>query len=135
MILGGLLAAVLSLCGVMVYGMIGVGRTPEGRIHTAQRDLYILHGCEQTLCAFHRCPTAAEGIAAVLADCHEWKIHGSGDPPRDPWGRPYVYEPPSAARPQGRVLSLGGDGKPGGEGEAADIVGQWWPDLEGSGPE
>lgn len=39
----------------------------------------------------------------------------------DPWQRPYVYVDPTPDHPRPRVLSLGADGKPGGEGESADI--------------
>lgn len=42
--------------------------------------------------------------------------------PEDPWGRPYVYAAPSVPEGRPRVASLGGDGKAGGEGLAADIV-------------
>lgn len=40
--------------------------------------------------------------------------------PLDPWGNAYFYDPPTATRGF-RVFSLGGDGAPGGVGEAADI--------------
>ena len=40
--------------------------------------------------------------------------------PRDPWGNFYRYEPPTHARGF-RVYSLGKDGKPGGEGDDADV--------------
>lgn len=40
--------------------------------------------------------------------------------PVDSWGNPFVYHPPaSGGRP--RIVSYGRDGKPGGEGEGADI--------------
>lgn len=43
--------------------------------------------------------------------------------PNDPWGRPYVYYFPGQVNPTGfDLLSYGADGKPGGEGEDADIV-------------
>jgi general secretion pathway protein G len=41
--------------------------------------------------------------------------------PLDPWNRPFVYAPPTPAHPQARITSLGADGKPGGQGEDADI--------------
>lgn len=41
--------------------------------------------------------------------------------PADPWGHDYVYEAPDA-NGHWRLLCLGSDGQPGGEGEAADIV-------------
>ncbi|WP_101103168.1 type II secretion system major pseudopilin GspG [Macromonas bipunctata] len=43
--------------------------------------------------------------------------------PTDPWGRPYQYLNPGVHGPVD-VLSLGADGQPGGEGDAAD-VGSW----------
>ena len=51
--------------------------------------------------------------------------------PSDPWNRPYVYLPPSAATADGvigapesraRVMSYGADGQEGGEGANADIT-------------
>ena len=38
----------------------------------------------------------------------------------DPWGNEYVYTPPVEDRPY-EIQSLGSDGRPGGEGAAADI--------------
>ena len=47
--------------------------------------------------------------------------HFLGEPPIDPWGRPLIYEPKTSGR--GYVLQcLGSDGRPGGAGEAADLV-------------
>jgi general secretion pathway protein G len=44
--------------------------------------------------------------------------------PLDPWGRPYLYAGPLAKGAGGFELrTLGQDGKPGGEGEDADISG------------
>lgn len=40
--------------------------------------------------------------------------------PLDPWGRPYVYRPPSAGG-DFDLLSYGKDGQPGGEAENADV--------------
>jgi len=43
--------------------------------------------------------------------------------PMDPWGRPYVYTAPGIANSNSYDLyTLGKDGKPGGEGEDADIT-------------
>lgn len=39
----------------------------------------------------------------------------------DPWKRPYVFLEASADHPRARVVSYGADGRPGGEGENADI--------------
>jgi general secretion pathway protein G len=43
--------------------------------------------------------------------------------PVDPWGRPYVFTSPGVANPNAYDLyTLGKDGKPGGQGEDADIT-------------
>ena len=41
--------------------------------------------------------------------------------PRDPWGRAYLYTPPTPEHPIPDVYSLGADGLPGGVGPAEDI--------------
>jgi len=43
------------------------------------------------------------------------------DIPEDPWGHPYVYRRPGQ-HGEYDIVSLGADGQPGGEGEAADVV-------------
>jgi general secretion pathway protein G len=43
------------------------------------------------------------------------------DVPDDPWGRAYVYKRPGQ-HGEYDLVSLGADGQPGGEGEAADVV-------------
>lgn len=72
-----------------------------------------------------RFPTNEEGLDALNkrpATSAGWSgpyLKGSGIP-ADPWGHPYRYANPG---PSGgiEILSLGGDGAPGGEGENADI--------------
>lgn len=47
--------------------------------------------------------------------------------PRDGWERPFVYRAPGQVNPTGYdLLSLGRDGKPGGEGEDGDLN-SWGP--------
>lgn len=44
------------------------------------------------------------------------------DIPADPWSRPYLYKYPGDHGDEPEIISLGGDGQPGGEGNNADIV-------------
>jgi type II secretion system (T2SS) protein G len=98
----------------------------------------------RTLCVMPG-PTKARADLAVIADALAsfalvndgsvpselsalWRPDSRGlrfidlrEPPLDPWDRPYLYEPPSDAVDSFRVFSLGEDGRPGGEGEDADI--------------
>jgi general secretion pathway protein G len=75
-------------------------------------------------------PTTDQGLEALRTS------PTAGDPPRnwrgpylsrvvplDPWGRPYIYMSPGKSNPQSFDLyTLGRDGKPGGDGEDADIT-------------
>ena len=47
------------------------------------------------------------------------------DVPLDPWGKAYVYHSPGTRNPNGYdLMTLGRDGKDGGTGEDADLIGQ-----------
>jgi general secretion pathway protein G len=65
-----------------------------------------------------RYPTQEEGLAVLVLPT------GTGAKlkklPNDPWGKPYLYVVPGNNQPYA-VISLGADGKTGGEGEAADL--------------
>ena len=69
-------------------------------------------------------PTTEQGLTALFVKpANEPKWHGpylKKEPPADPWGNPYLYRTPGQ-RGDFDILSLGKDGQPGGEGEAADI--------------
>ena len=73
-------------------------------------------------------PGAAEGIAALRAPPASLSLpqnYRAGgyvkDLPNDPWGRPYQYQTPGRNGAAFDIFSLGADGKPGGEGNDADI--------------
>lgn len=72
-----------------------------------------------------RYPTSEEGLAALLnkpASAPKWNgPYLKKDVPLDPWGNPYAYRSPGS-RGDFDLLSLGKDGRPGGEGENADIA-------------
>ena len=70
-------------------------------------------------------PATDQGLAALVTrPNNETKWQGpylAKMPPSDPWGRPYAYKYPGE-RSEFDLFSLGKDGQPGGEGEAADIT-------------
>jgi len=77
-----------------------------------------------------RYPSAEQGLNALVSKPEtapvptNWKPGGYLERlPKDPWGNPYVYVNPGL-HGEIDVLSLGADGKPGGEGLDADI-GSW----------
>lgn len=72
-------------------------------------------------------PTTEQGLAALIVNptnSPKWLgPYLAKAVPTDPWSRPYVYRFPGA-RGDYDLLSLGKDGQPGGEGDAADITGE-----------
>jgi general secretion pathway protein G len=74
-------------------------------------------------------PSSGQGLEALVTkpsgqpDAPNWKGPYLDRVAKDPWGHPYLYAQPGQ---HGNidVFSYGADGKPGGEGEAADI-GNW----------
>ena len=69
-----------------------------------------------------RYPTSEEGLEALAkqpGNVRGWNgPYLSGGVPNDPWNNPYRY---SYSGGRVDILSLGSDGQPGGEGEAADV--------------
>lgn len=92
----------------------------EGSDYSA---MYLIEGIDEFVKDFDRWPTNEEGIAALS---EKLPGHPNWDGPyiieddlKDWWGNDLHYE----ALPNGyRVTSYGEDNKPGGRGEAADIV-------------
>jgi general secretion pathway protein G len=70
-------------------------------------------------------PGTEDGLAALVArpanEPHWDGPYLSKDVPLDPWGNPYQFRSPGE-HGEYDLLSYGKDGKPGGEGAAADIV-------------
>ncbi len=74
-------------------------------------------------------PSTEQGLEALVnkpsgaPDAPNWRRALSRQAPKDPWDRPYLYLHPGA-HGDIDVFSYGADGKPGGDGEDADI-GNW----------
>jgi general secretion pathway protein G len=75
-----------------------------------------------------RYPSTADGLAALRTTPSADSLANWRGPylrkevPLDPWGRPYIYRSPGDVNPTSYdLLSLGRDGKEGGEGEDADV--------------
>jgi general secretion pathway protein G len=70
-------------------------------------------------------PSTVQGLSALFqapADEPKWRgPYLKKAVPPDPWGHPYLYVSPGK-HGEFDLLSLGKDGKPGGENEAADIA-------------
>jgi general secretion pathway protein G len=74
-------------------------------------------------------PTTEQGLRALVKRAEsapaprDWRgPYLKRDVPADPWGAPYVYRSPARDDPNGYdLLTLGRDGREGGEGENADL--------------
>lgn len=114
-----ILALLAGIVGPRVLGQLGGAKSKAAAVQIA--DL------EKTLELFKldvgRYPTAEEGLDALVkkpANASAWTgPYLKGGIPLDPWSHPYVYKPGAGGNFE--ILSLGGDGAPGGEGENADI--------------
>lgn len=122
---------VLVIIG-LIMGLVGprlFGQAEKAKVQTATTQIKMLGGALQTMrLDIGRLPTKEEGLGLLVerpADpktARKWAGPYLEDGlPEDPWGNPYEYAPsPSGARPF-TLYSLGADGKPGGEGDDADV--------------
>ncbi|RRD68445.1 type II secretion system protein GspG [Comamonadaceae bacterium OH2310_COT-174] len=120
LVIVAILALLASLVGPQVMGVLGGQKSKTALVQIAE--------IEKALDVFKlevgRYPTASEGLQALVTRPGGVAIWNGpylrGGVPSDPWGKPYVYSNPG---PNGgvQIMSYGGDGAPGGEGENADI--------------
>lgn len=125
------LMVVMVIIGVFAALVIPnvMGRPDEARIVAAQTDI---SNIKQALQLYkidnRRYPTAEQGLKALTTKPtsppipNNWKVYVD-KLPNDPWGNPYQYLNPGI-KGEVDIMSYGADGKPGGEGNDADI-GSW----------
>jgi general secretion pathway protein G len=114
-----------GLVGPMVFRNVGDSKMAAAR---AQIELFGL-ALEQYRLDNDYFPRTAQGLEALRSvptgdpAARNWRGPYLKKPvPLDPWGRAYVYQSPASTNPDGYdIRSYGRDGKPGGEGEDADI--------------
>lgn len=87
---------------------------------TAEANISTLAGaCEDyAVTNMGRYPESLEVLVQPDADGHTYLNRETV--PLDPWGQPFLYEPPQGGRKL-NIVSYGKDGVPGGEGDDADI--------------
>jgi len=73
-----------------------------------------------------RFPTTEQGLDALRTappGIRNWEgPYLPKDIPPDPWGNPYVYKYPGDHGDEPDIISYGADGRPGGDGEDADVL-------------
>lgn len=122
---------VLVIIG-LIMGLVGprlFGQADKAKVQTAETQVRMLGGALQTMrLDISRWPSEQEGLALLQTKPSDaTAANGWAGPylndavPMDPWGHPYQYSPaPSGSQPY-TLYSFGADGKPGGEGQDADI--------------
>lgn len=105
-------------------------RPGEARITRAKQDIQgIVTALKLYRLDNFNYPNSSQSLEALVSkpsgqpEAPNWKGPYLDRLPKDPWGKPYIYQQPGQ-RGAFDISSLGSDGKAGGEGEAADI-GNW----------
>jgi general secretion pathway protein G len=122
---------VLVIVGVLVALIAPnvLDRAGEAKVTAARTDVNSL---TQALKLYkldnQRYPSADQGLEALVRKPGSGTVPQNWRPyldklPKDPWGQPYQYANPGL-HGEIDVFSFGADGKPGGEGNDAD-VGNW----------
>jgi len=117
-----------------ILGMVAAAVTPallsrfnNGQVRSAQLQANTLSmAMDEFLIDIGRYPSPDEGIDALWMapdGLSGWQGPYVRSPRSllDPWGNPFVIMPSDVANHPPSVVSLGSDGAPGGEGQAADI--------------
>ena len=121
---------VLVLIGI-VLGIVGGNFIGKGEKAKADAAKIEIGQIGQTLDLYKleigRYPTTQEGLQALIsapAGVNNWNgpYWKRSTLPRDPWGSEYKYASPAQSAPY-EIISLGADGKEGGDGPNKDISG------------
>jgi len=126
--------AILAILAVTI-GPNVVGKSDKAKQTKAQADIAIIEGLlDQFYLDMGRYPTTEEGLRVLYNPPEEDEDRWNGPYPkkpigRDPWGNPYVYDSPAlrTSLPY-ELVSMGKDGREGGESYDADIMS--WEDQE-----
>ena len=120
--------AIIAVVALMILPNI-IGRPDQARVTVAKTDLRTISAALKVYRLDNGdYPTTGQGLAALVDRpstppvANNWSEEGYlPEVPVDPWGAAYVYKSPGSGRPFD-LMSLGKDGKVGGEGLAADLV-------------
>ncbi len=122
---------VLVIIG-LIAGLVGprlFSKVDSSKVQTAAVQIKLLRGSVETLrMDVGSYPSPEVGLALLVTPPADpalrtrWKGPYLDEAvPLDPWGQPYQYQVPGEEGRPFSIISLGADGKPGGEGNDADI--------------
>jgi general secretion pathway protein G len=122
---------VLGLLAAIVAPQI-LGRVSDARTTAAQTQIELFGTALDNYRLDNGAyPTTDQGLAALRERPTRAPVPTNWrgpylrkDVPLDPWGKPYIYRSPGERNASGYdLMSLGRDGKLGGEGEDRDVIG------------
>jgi general secretion pathway protein G len=115
-----------SIVSVNVLRKPGEARAAAARVQIRELQTAVqLYKAEQG-----RLPAQEQGLEALVSKPTSDPVPEQYPPdgyletrsvPRDPWGNEHIYLAPGRAGEAFEILSYGGDGEPGGDGEDADL--------------
>jgi general secretion pathway protein G len=119
---------VLTLIGIITGIVAGnfLGKGEKAKADAAKIEIgQISQALDLYKLEIGRYPTTQEGLQALIqapAGVSNWNgpYWKKSTVPKDPWGNEYKYAAPAASAPY-EIISLGADGKDGGEGVNKDI--------------
>ncbi len=123
---------VMVIIGLLA-GLVGprlFGKVDSSKVQTATTQIKMLRSAIGILqLDIGAIPTQEQGLK-LLAEApanepqrSQWKgPYIDGQLPLDPWGQPFVYKVPGENGQPFAIVSLGADGKEGGEGINADVA-------------
>ena len=118
------LIVVMVILG-MLAGLVAVrtrGYLISSKQNAAKAEIANLVKAVETFYADQgRYPTTDEGLQSLVDGTDAWPDGFIDRLPADPWGNPYEYFSPGGdERSRYEIVSLGADGREGGDGEDAD---------------
>ncbi|MFZ5661307.1 MAG: type II secretion system major pseudopilin GspG [Pseudomonadota bacterium] len=119
-----IIGLIASLVGPRLFS-----RVDSSKVQVAETQVRMLRGAIETFrLEVGRLPTPEEGLAVLTQAPADERTRGrwrgpylDEAVPADPWGNPYQYSIPGRDGMPFALYSLGADGKPGGEGNDADV--------------
>ena len=119
-----IIGLIASLVGPRLFS-----RVDSSKVQVAETQTRLLRGAVETFrLEVGRIPTESEGLDVLYKAPSDERSRArwrgpylDEQVPADPWGTPYQYSIPGRDGLPFALYSLGADGKPGGEGNDADI--------------
>ncbi len=119
-----LAAGVAGCFGLVILGLLVTFLVPDPHYASrskAKADIVAIRNAvtEYAVANGGKFPDSLQALVAPDVQGHTYL--NATSVPKDPWGRVYVYDPPGPGNPQPVIRSYGKDGRPGGQGDDADL--------------